>query len=58
MGGGGAEVGGALIPAEVFSFRTLSMGLCDGLTRHAAPLSRGRTAPIGCPRHSGVRPGL
>lgn len=31
------------------------MGLCEGLTRHAAPVFRGRNAPIGCPRHSGVR---
>ena len=27
-----------LILTEVFSFRTLSMGLCEGLTRHAAPV--------------------
>ncbi len=47
--------GGWLILLEVSSFRTLSVRLCDGLMRPAAPVfSGGRTAPIGCPRHSGV----
>ncbi len=44
-----------LILLEVSSFRTLSVRLCEGLMRPAAPVfSGGRTAPIGCPRHSGV----
>lgn len=35
--------GGAVILAEVFSFRSGSMGLCEGFTPHAGPARR--TAP-------------